>query len=237
MLAEARSERGHVVLTQDSTYANAVNLSSGFIAAIRERYEGTRLGRQEIHAQLLDENEFSLWSYALLESCRVTQMPPLQRVVVGVDPGHDAGIVVAGLGEDGHGYVLEDCSLSGTPADWARQVVSAYHRHGANAIILEKNHGGEMAESTVRTIDPRVAIRTVWASQGKYARAEPVSALYEQHKCHHVGLFSALEDEQTSWAPGEGQPSPNRLDALVWAITDLMLSTATPKLAGAWGRR
>jgi phage terminase large subunit-like protein len=236
MLHEARQGSGRVVLTQDSTYANAVNLSPDFITAVRERYEGTRLGRQEIHAELLDESEFALWSYALLEACRVTKAPPLRRVVVGVDPGHDAGIVVAGLGDDGHGYVLEDVSLTGTPMQWAHQAISAYYRHGANVIVVERNHGGEMAENTLRMLDHTVAIRTVWASQGKYARAEPVSSLYEQQRVHHLGMFALLEDELTSWEPGAGMPSPNRLDSLVWCIHDLMLAKDVPKIAGAWGR-
>jgi phage terminase large subunit-like protein len=231
MLAEARSGAGRIVLTQASTYENAVNLSQDFIAAVRERYEGTRLGRQEIHAELLDESEFALWSYALLESCRVLKAPPLRRIAVGVDPGHDAGIVVAGLGEDGHGYVLEDVSLSGTPMQWAHQAISAYHRHKANMLVVERNHGGEMAETTLRMLDKTVAIRTVWASQGKYARAEPVSSLYEQRRCHHVGMFAALEDELTSWEPGAGLPSPNRLDACVWVITALMLDDKGPMRA------
>lgn len=231
MMAEARSGSGQVVLTHGSTYENRVNLAPGFIANVLTRYEGTRLGRQELYAEVLDDYEGALWTHALLQACRVTKVPRLRRIVVGVDPGHDAGIIVAGLGDDGQGYVLEDVSVSGSPDAWARQAVSAYHRHRANTIILERNHGGEMAESTVRTVDSTVAIRTVWASQGKYARAEPVSALYEQGRCHHVGMFAALEDELTSWAPGEGAPSPNRLDALTWAFHDLMLSNHGPMRA------
>lgn len=224
MMLEARSDAGQVVLTHGSTYENRINLAPGFIANVLSRYEGTRLGRQELYAEVLDDYEGALWTHALLDACRVTKAPPMQRIVVGVDPGHHAGIVVAGLGDDGHGYVLDNCSLAGTPIDWARQAVAAYYRYSANTLVLERNHGGEMAETTVRTIDPTVAIRTVWASQGKYARAEPVSALYEQHRVHHVGMFASLEDQLTSWAPGEGAPSPDMLDALVWALTDLLLS-------------
>jgi phage terminase large subunit-like protein len=223
MMAEARSGAGQVVLTHGSTFENRLHLAPGFVANILARYEGTRLGRQELYAEVLEDYEGALWTHALLESCRVTKAPPLQRIVVGIDPGHHAGIVVAGLGEDGHGYVLENCSLSGTPTEWASQAIAAYYKYQANTLVVERNHGGEMAESTLRTLDPTIAIRTVWASHSKQARAEPVSALYEKRRVHHIGMFASLEDQLTSWAPGEGAPSPDMLDALVWALTDLML--------------
>jgi phage terminase large subunit-like protein len=125
--------------------------------------------------------------------------------------------------------------VSGSPATWAGQAIATYHTLQANAIIAERNHGGEMVELTLRTQDPKVAVQTVWASQGKYARAEPVSALYEQHKVHHVGMFAPLEDELCNWVPGEGLPSPNRLDALVWALTALMLGPGPAPLVGVGG--
>ena len=150
----------------------------------------------------------ALWTRVRLEQCRVTKAPPLRHIIIGVDPGSDVGIVVAGVGEDA-GYVL----------------------------AVEANHGGDMALSTIQTQDRTVAGTKLWASQGKYARAEPVSALYEQGNVHHVGMFAVLEDELCTWVPGEDMPSPNRLDALVWALTTLLLEPeARIKRAGAWSR-
>jgi phage terminase large subunit-like protein len=180
--------------------------------------------RQEILAEDIDEVPGALWTRGLLEGTRVLKAPPLQRIVVGVDPGHNAGVVVAGIGEDGDGYILDDLSCSGSPTDWATAAVVGYHKYHANRIVPERNHGGEMVETTIRMVDSTAAVRTVWASQGKFARAEPVSTLYEKGRVHHVGAFPALEDELCIWVPGTGQPSPNRLDACVWALTDLMLT-------------
>lgn len=228
---------GGTRVTRGHTYENTVNLAPSFKQRILQRYEGTRLGRQELYAELLEDTPGALWTRTLLEQCRVSTVPSFRRMVIGVDPGSDAGIVVAGLGEDDHGYVLEDASISGSPATWAQQAVSAYHRHKANMLAVEVNHGGDMALSTIQTQDRTVATQKLWASQGKYARAEPVSALYEQGKVHHVGMFAALEDELCTWVPGEGMPSPNRLDALVWTLTALVLEPeARPKRAGTWGR-
>ena len=153
-------------------------------------------------------------------------MPALRRIAIGVDPGHEAGIVVAALGDASDAYVLEDLSISGSPATWAGQAIAGYHKYKAN--VVERNHGGAMAAQTLATQDATVAVREVWASQGKYARAEPVSALYEKGRVHHVGMFAALEDELCNWVPGEGLPSPNRLDALVWALTELLLQGEAP---------
>src|ERR1043166_8077587 len=191
--------------------------------------------RQELQAELLDEIPGALFTLRLLDATRVTRLPELTKIVVGIDPGHDAGIVVAGLGEDDHGYVLEDLSITGDPDTWARQAIAGYHKYHADALIPERNHGGDMVETTIRHTDPRVNMRTVWASHGKYARGEPVSALYAQGKIHHCGVFPDLEDEMCSWLPLPGHPSPNRMDSLVWALTDLMLGEE-PKRARAWGR-
>lgn len=235
LLRQLLADSGTVV-TRGSTYENTVNLAPSFKERILSKYEGTRLGRQELHAELLDDAPGALWTRSLIEETRVRDVPPLQKIVIGLDPGHDAGIIAVGLGEDGHGYVLEDLSLSGSPATWAGQAIAGYHKYKANAIIAETNHGGEMVITTIATQDPRVATRKVWASQGKYARAEPVSALYEKGRVHHVGMFAALEDQMCSWVPGEGMPSPNEYDACVWALTDLMLGEEE-KTAGAWGRQ
>jgi phage terminase large subunit-like protein len=211
------------VVTRGSTYDNTVNLAATFKERILGRYEGTRLGRQELHAELLEDTPGALWTRLLLEQTRVRQVPPLRRIVVGVDPGNEAGIIVAGLGDDNHGYVLDDLSISGSPATWAGQAITGYHKYTANLIVVEANHGGDMVITTLGTQDAKVATKKVWASQGKYARAEPCSALYEKGLVHHVGMFAALEDQLCNWVPNEGLPSPNELDACVWALTELML--------------
>lgn len=160
---------------------------------------------------------------------RCSGHPPLVRVVIGLDPsatagGDAAGIVAAGLGADGHGYVLSDRSLRGSPGAWALEAVAAYGAHRADLLVAEDNNGGEMVEVTIRTVDHAPPVKRIHASRGKLTRAEPVQKLYEEGRVHHVGYFSALEDELTTWRPG--QPSPNRLDALVWALTELMLNGA-----------
>jgi phage terminase large subunit-like protein len=229
LLRRLLADTEHNAISRYSTFTNLANLAPSFIARVVRRYVGTRLGRQELYAEMLSETPGALWSHALLEEGRALKAPALQRIVVGLDPGANAGIVVVALGVDGKGYVLEDASMDDVlPMAWARQAVTVYHRYGANAIIAERNHGGDMVETTIRTIDPAVVVRTVWASQGKYARAEPVSALYEQGKVHHVGMLAALEDQLVDWVPGEGMPSPDRMDALVWGLYDLLLARAGP---------
>jgi len=185
--------------------------------------------QQEILAEDKDEAPGALWKRTQLDSLRVTQMPALIRVVIGVDPTgsthNECGIVVAGRGADGHGYVLDDLSLLGTPEDWSQATVDAYHAWEADRIVAEKNFGGDMVRSVLmkaRHADT-VAVKLVTASRGKAVRAEPISALYEQGRIHHVGTFATLEDEYCMWMPESGMPSPNRLDAAVWALTELML--------------
>ena len=180
--------------------------------------------RMEILAEDVDEAPGALWARQIIESARVLKHPDLERVIVAVDPsatstGDEAGIVTAGRAGDGF-YILEDNSLQGSPVEWARAAVAAYHRHRADRIVAEGNNGGEMVIQTIRTVDTSVPVRLVHASRGKQTRAEPVSAVYEQGRGHHVGSFPALEDELCLWIPGAA--SPNRLDALVWAITELM---------------
>jgi phage terminase large subunit-like protein len=216
------------VVTRGSTYENMVNLAQTFKQRILSRYEGTRLGRQELHAEILEDTPGALWSRLLLEETRVRQIPPLRRIVIGLDPGNEAGIIVAGLGDEGHGYVLENLSISGSPATWAGQAIAGYYKYKANLIVAEANHGGDMVITTIATQDAKVATKKVWASQGKYARAEPCSALYEKGLVHHVGMLATLEDQLCNWVPGEGLPSPNELDACVWALTELMLGTQIP---------
>lgn len=182
--------------------------------------------RMEILAEDVDEAPGALWTRQLIEGARVLQHPDMERVVVAIDPsatstGDEAGIITAGCAGGGKDlYVLDDNSIQGSPTEWARAAIVAYHRHKADRIIAEGNNGGEMVELTVRAVDPSVPVRLVHASRGKQTRAEPISAIYEQGRGHHVGSFPALEDEMCLWIPG--MASPNRMDALVWAATDLI---------------
>jgi phage terminase large subunit-like protein len=220
------------VVTRGTTYENRSNLAAAFMEQIIAKYEGTRLGRQELNAEVLDDNPGALWKRAELDEYRVLKAPDLTRVVVAIDPtastdGDEAGIIAAGLGVDRHFYVLEDASLHASPGGWARAAIALYHKLHADRIVAEINNGGEMVEYTLRTIEKSIPYKSVHASRGKQVRAEPVAALYEQGKCHHVGTFAALEDEQCQWTPGNA--SPNRMDALVWAATELILQ---PRGAG-----
>ena len=225
-------DREDVMVTRGSTYENRENLASEYIEHIRRRYEGTRTGRQEIYAELLDESESALWKRDWIEVTRVREAPELSRVVVAVDPAvssrsssSETGIVVAGADENGHAYVLEDASGQMSPDGWARRAIGMLDKYGADRIIGESNNGGDLVEHTVRTAyeDRIVPHKSVHASRGKYVRAEPVSALYEQGKVHHVGGLDSLEDQMCIWSPGS-DGSSDRLDALVWAVTELLLN-------------
>jgi len=231
LVADRRWPKGDVVLTRGTTYENIKNLSPQFKTQIIAQYEGTHLGRQELNAELLTEAPGALWKRARIEELRVTVAPELERLVVAIDPaatsGDDAdetGIVVAGVAEDGQGYVLEDLSHRASPDGWARAAVTAYWQRKADRIVAEVNNGGEMVEHVIRTVDPNVSFRAVHASRGKIARAEPVAALYEQGRVHHVGSHPDMEDQMCSFAGGGD--SPDRMDALVWALTDLMIDRA-----------
>lgn len=229
------------VATHARTEANAVNLAASFLEEVRARYEGTRLGRQELDGVLLEDAEGALWTLAMLEACRVELAPALDRVVVAVDPpvtGHaqsdECGIVVVGAQfqgppQDWRAVVLEDASVAGaSPSVWAEAAVAAMERHGADRLVAEVNQGGDLVETLVRTIDPVVPYRGVRASKGKAARAEPVAALYEQGRIGHVRGLGDLEDQMCRMtARGyQGTGSPDRVDALVWALHDLILEPA-----------
>lgn len=216
-------------VTRGATYDNRANLPESFLTSIARQYEGTRLGRQELYAELLEDTVGALWTRDNLDEYRVTRQPAMARIVVAVDPAvtnnphsDETGIVVCGLGEDGHGYVLDDRSIRASPDTWARVVVAAYHTYGADRIIAEANNGGDLVEIVIRTVDANVPYRAVRASRGKIARAEPVAALYEQGRVHHVGAFATLEDQLTSYVP-DAHGSPDRLDALVWGLTELII--------------
>lgn len=227
------------VATHAPTAANRVNLAPGFVEALEARYGGTALGRQELGGELICERRDALWQPKLIEAARVREAPELDRIVVAVDPpataGPDAdecGIVVAGVragvrpGES-RVYVLADLSVAGqSPAGWAGVVAAAFSAHGADRVVAEVNQGGDMVESVLRQVAPQVSYRAVRATSGKRVRAEPVAALYEQGRVHHVGAFPALEDQMCSFtvAGRGGIKSPDRLDALVWAVTELVLA-------------
>ena len=219
------------VVTRATTYDNP-HLADAFTATIVQRYEGTRLGRQELQGEILSDTPGALWTLSHLDATRVYDAPDLVRIVVGVDPkaggdgsdGH-TGIVVAGVAADGRGYVLADHTTNAGPLGWATAVLAAYRQYEATLIVAEINQGGAMVEHTLRTTPDgaSVPIRLVRAAVGKVARAEPIAALYEQGRIVHVGTHPALEDEMTTYVPG--RPSPDRLDALVWALTALYPAT------------
>jgi len=220
-------QRDDVYIIRGSTYDNFANLSKTFREQIISQYEGTRIGRQELNAEILDDVEGALWNYDILSKVRISTAPDnIIRKAVGVDPsgsstGDEAGICVAGIDSDKVGYLLGDYSVQGSPREWAQIAVDTFHNFDADIIVAEKNQGGEMVEHTIHTIDPNVPVKLIHASQGKILRAEPIAALYEQERIKHVGTFSKLEDEMCIY-DGSG-PSPNRLDAAVYALRELML--------------
>ncbi len=226
------------VVSRAATRENMANLAPGFLERIVGRYEGTRLGRQELDGELIEDRSDALWQRAGLDALRVEKAPPLGRVVVAIDPpassgaGADAcGLVVAGTGLEttNTAYVLCDASAQGLrPAEWAARAVGLYRRFGADTLVAEVNQGGEMVTQVIREVDPDVPVIAVRATRGKWVRAEPVAALYEQARVRHVGALPELEDELCDFGPGglSTGRSPDRLDALVWALTALMLGNA-----------
>lgn len=229
-----RPRRDVVVGAKASTYDNQANLDAAFFESMTDRYEGTRVGRQELYAEILEDVEGALWSQQLIDEHRAAADydPELSVVVIGVDPQgstepradgspSETGIVGVGLGTDGDIYVTADRSGSLKPAQWGARTIALYHELEADRVVPEKNNGGDMVRYTLKSCDPDgvVPVKPVWAARGKATRAEPVSALYEQGRVHHVGSFPLLEDQLCTWVPGG--PSPDRLDALVWAISDL----------------
>jgi phage terminase large subunit-like protein len=216
------------------TADNARNLAGSFLSAIVGRYAGTRLGRQELDGELIEDRADALWSRAGIEAVRVTGLPALGRIVVAVDPPASSGrksdacgIVAAGLSADGTGFVIADATLErAKPDEWARRAVALYHELEADRIVAEVNQGGEMVAAVIRGADPRVPVTQVRASRGKWVRAEPVAALYARGRVRHAGIFPELEDEMCDFAVDglSGGRSPDRMDALVWALTALMLN-------------
>ena len=222
------------VMTHGITTENRANLSEKFIKRVVDKYEGTRLGRQELGAEIIDDAPGALWSRANIEQtrCKPHEVPQLVRVVVAIDPAtstnedsDETGIVCAGKGVNDEFYVFEDRSDVYKPAEWAKEAVALFHARGGDRIVGEANNGGDMVEATVRNVEENVPYRMVWASRGKAIRAEPISALYEKKKVHHVGMFARLEDQMcqmtTDFDRKKQGYSPDRMDALVWALTEL----------------
>lgn len=241
-IIRALVKRESTTITRGSTFDNADNLAADFIADMKSKFVGTRIGRQELFAELLDDVEGALWNHTLIDEARIRpEARPLEwlRRVVAVDPAgsakstaDEAGIVVAGLAmcsckgdPEEHAFVLEDRSGRYSPQDMGKEATGAYHRHEADRLVAEDNFGGKIVEDLIYLIDKRVSYRAVHASRGKIVRAEPVAALYEQGRVHHVGMLAKLEDELCTYTPFDPK-SPGRMDALVWALTDLMLGTA-----------
>lgn len=227
-LIKELASQSNVLVQRGSTFDNAANLSESALNELRLRYEGTRLGRQELYGEIVDDFEGSLWTRQQLDDGRVTDPATLVRIVVAIDPAvtanadsDETGIAVVGISPDNHYYVLADRSIKASPDAWARRAVEAFHEYKADRIIGETNNGGDMIELLLRQVDPMVSYKKVTATRGKLVRAEPVAALYEQGRVHHVGNFHKLEDQLCSWTP-DSTDSPDRMDALVWAITELM---------------
>lgn len=235
-----------VYVTRGSTLQNSANMPESFIHEIMDKYSGTRLGRQEIYGDILEDIPGALWNRDMIDGSRVSEAPEtLDRVIVAVDPATSSeegadehGIVVVALArdEDGYarGYVLEDATLRGSPEDWAKAAVRMYRKHQADKIVAEKNQGGEMVSSILKTVDRSVPVKLVHASRGKVVRAEPISALYEQGRIHHVGRFDLLEDQMCLFSVdqlrGGNMGSPDRVDALVWGLTEIFDKiTARPR--------
>jgi len=218
---------GTITITRGRTSDNRENLAPSALAELLARYGGTRMGRQELEGELLEDVENALWTSANIDRFRVKTLPTdVIRTVVGVDPavtkdGDETGIIVAARTRDGEIYIVADRTMQGTPDQWAKQAVRTFDEFEADAIVIEVNQGGLMVTQTLQTVRIHLPIKEVRATKGKAIRAEPISALYEQGHVHHVGVFPELEEQLTSWTPDIGA-SPDRMDALVWAVTELV---------------
>jgi len=224
-----KRDDGSVYVTRGSTFDNATNLSSAALTELQARYNGTRVGRQELYGELLEDVEGALWSRGTIDRSRVQEAPPsYARVVVSIDPAvtntqasDETGIIVCARDAQGHGYVLADYSFKGSPLEWAGKAVEVFDKHKADNILVEVNQGGDMVSAVLKQVRAGLPIREVRAHIGKKLRAEPIAAMYEQGRIHHVGSFDTLEDQMTTWTPDEPN-SPDRLDAMVQAFADLL---------------
>ena len=240
----AREDGNHVVVTRGSTYDNMDNLADIYLEEVIKPYEGTTLGRQELGGELLMDIDGALWNHEQIERLSSPLPDRFDQIVVAVDPsisthGNECGIVSTGKVKK-VGYVLGDHSLQGSPGTWGRKAISVYHslkeQPASTLIVAEKNQGGEMVSTILNDIDSTVPVKLVHASVGKVARAEPVAAIYEQSRIHHCGHFPKLVDEMCLFVPGDMKESPNRVDALVWGMTYLLLKSRGMGRGGAWGR-
>jgi predicted phage terminase large subunit-like protein len=238
-------KRDTTIVTRGSTFDNAANLSENALAEMQIRYGGTRLGQQELYGAVLDDNPGALWNRANLEATRVKpeDVPTLVRIVVGVDPavtsGEDSdstGIVVAGMSNDGNYYVLADDTIKASPQVWAEKAISSFELHKADRIIAETNNGGDLVVHLLQQVKANIPVKKVTASRGKAVRAEPVAALFEQGRAHMVGYYPELEDQMCEYEPGVTKDSPDRMDALVWAITELSEGSSTVSFFAAMSK-
>ena len=224
--------REDVCVTTGNTFENEDNLADSALAMLKERYEGTSLGRQELYAEIIEEFEGALWSNTMIEETRLSEDTDreLKKIVVAIDPAvtsnansDETGIIVVGSDHTDQFYVLDDYSGIYSPDKWARLSVNAYYDYQADLVVAETNNGGDLVERVIRSVDPNIPYRSVRATRGKMTRAEPISALYEQKRVHHIGYLPELEQQMISYT-GETNTSPDRLDALVWGLTELSKS-------------
>jgi len=244
-LIEKLLKSDDVVVTKGTTFENRGNLAPAFLDQIVKQFEGTRLGAQELYAQLLTEQQGALWRRDLIRYQEPPHdeagLPKFLRIVIAIDPAtthheesDETGIVVAGVGEGQRAYILEDLSGRLSPSDWGQRVCEAYRRLKADRVVAEVNKGGDLVERILRSLDPTIPYKAVRATRGKYTRAEPIAALYEQNRIFHTHPFSLLETQLCTYVPGVSTRSPDRLDALVWALTDLLLESETNPTLKVW---
>ncbi len=230
-------KRDDTIVTRGSTFENAENLADSTLKMLREKYEGTTLGRQELYAEIIDKVEGALWTPNMIDDARIPESEEreLTQIVIAIDPAvtaneksDETGIVVCGKDSQNHFFVLEDASGKYTPDGWAREVVRLFYEWQADRCVAEVNNGGDLVERLLRSVDKHIPYRAVHATRGKLIRAEPVSALYEQGRVHHLGSFPALENQMCTYTADRNQPSPDRLDALVWGISEMSKSSGNP---------
>lgn len=224
--------RDNTIVTTGNTFENEENLAKSALDQMREKYGGTRLGRQELYAEILEDVEGALWDQAMIDGCRMSskQLPDFTSVIVAIDPAvtshensDETGIVVVGKDNNNQYYVIDDLSGRYSPDAWGNKAISAFEEYKADRIVAEVNNGGDLVERLLRNIDSQIPYRSVRASRGKIARAEPVSALYEQGRVRHIKIFSELENQMCTYT-GQSKPSPDRLDALVWGLSEISKS-------------
>jgi len=230
-LIKELAKRKDTKMIRGTTFENIDNLAQSSIQMLKERYHGTRIGRQELYAEILEDVEGALFDADMIETNRVEEPPEMQRIVVAIDPAvtsnensDETGIIVAGRGVDDHFYILNDSSQISSPDIWISKVLNLYHQFDADRIIAEVNNGGDLIERLLRTKETNASYSSVRATRGKVVRAEPISALYEQNKVHHVGYLKELEDQMCQFTGNNVQSHDDRVDALVWALTSLQSS-------------